>query len=69
MSKLNQVITAVIPERRAIELQCPHCHTVPDRVGVKFCSNCGSPLVWDNIIIVEPTKPVEEPVVAPEPSN
>jgi len=46
-----------------LRLECPECHTGPERIGAKFCSNCGTPLAWENIWIRKPQDPKpDEPV-------
>lgn len=40
-----------------IKLECPECHIGPERIGAKFCSNCGTPLIWENIWIRKPEDP------------
>ena len=49
-------------------LACPTCVEPVDRIGAKFCSNCGSPLVWNNIKI-RPAKPETTPAELEVPGN
>lgn len=61
----QQVLTVVdfTMERPFIKLECPVCHDAQDRIGVRFCSNCGTPLAWENVLIRQPkmtTPPTEE---------
>jgi predicted amidophosphoribosyltransferase len=32
-------------------LVCSNCGAMPDRIGAKYCSSCGSGLTWDNIFV------------------
>lgn len=34
-----------------INLACGNCGEMPDRIGAKFCANCGSELKWDHIFV------------------
>ncbi len=46
-----------------IKLECKVCHTGTERIGAKFCSNCGEPLKWDDIWVRKPEdKKVADPV-------
>jgi hypothetical protein len=66
-AKATQIITIVdfTQPQPVIRLECGNCHVGPERIGTKFCSNCGEPLLWDNIFIRRPEeRPTEE--VAPE---
>jgi predicted RNA-binding Zn-ribbon protein involved in translation (DUF1610 family) len=61
----NQVQTLVSIEQQRMVLACPKCGQQQLNVGVKFCSNCAHPLIWENIVVVQPPKPQDEP--SPEP--
>lgn len=52
----QQVLTVVdfTMERPFIKLVCPNCHDSQDRIGARFCSNCGTPLAWENILVRQP---------------
>jgi len=64
MKKLEKQVVTVVDfteERPTIKLECPDCHELADKIGVKFCSNCGTPLKWDNIFIRQPKPEPAEP--------
>lgn len=65
----NQVQTLVSIEQQRIVLACPKCGQQQINVGVNFCSNCGHPLEWKNIVVIQPPKkeqPKEEKSEAPK---
>ncbi len=43
-----------------LRLECEACNAAPDRIGAKFCSNCGATLNWDTVKVRQPEAPAEE---------
>jgi predicted amidophosphoribosyltransferase len=65
----HQVKTVVLIEQQRMILVCPECNSPQNNIGVKFCSNCGNSLEWDNIEVVNPQpKPTEEANMKPGPN-
>ncbi len=65
--KVGQQVQTVIDytePQPVIKLECPECHTQPHYVGARFCSNCGTGLKWDNVLIRQPkaTEPIQKDV-------
>lgn len=58
----QQVLTIVdfTMESPFIKLECPNCHDSQDRIGARFCSNCGTPLAWENILIRQPRSELQQ---------
>ena len=63
--KKSQVKTIVLLGQQRIILSCPKCKEILNTVGSNFCPNCGEPLEWKNIEIVNP-QPKEAPKDAAE---
>jgi len=57
--KQVQTVVDYTGQNVAIKLECPECGFGVDRLGARFCSNCGAPLKWDNISVRQP-KPAPE---------
>jgi hypothetical protein len=66
---IHQVKTVVLIEQQRMILACPECNAPQNSIGVKFCSNCGNSLEWNNIEVVNPQpKPTEEANMKPGPN-